>query len=73
MDKFELTQVKEQKGSAFLTLTKMVGAIDDKGLLNGWIKFAGDGGGVLDLGIEKSYIWLFRNIPVLGDINFDPK
>lgn len=50
--------------------------MDDKGLLNGLMKFAGAGGNdvvLLPFGMEKSSISLFNMIPVLGDINTDPK
>lgn len=50
--------------------------MDDMGLLDGSMKFAGAGGNdavVLLFGMEKSSISLFNMIPVLGDMNTDPK
>lgn len=50
--------------------------MEDNGLFNGLIKFAGAGGGILAaelLGMEKSSISLLSNIPVLGDKICDPK
>lgn len=62
----------------FLTLSTMVGAIEDKGRFPGRMKLAGAGGGTswspMDfMGIEKSSISLFRTIPVLGDSISAPK
>ena len=54
----------------------MVGDIEDKGRFPGRMKLAGAGGGTSGwgfMGIEKSSIWLFRTIPVLGDSFVAPK
>lgn len=59
-----------------LTLRTIVGVIDDNGLLPGWIKFAGAGGGTFSerfAGAEKSSISLLRTIPVLGERYLAPK
>lgn len=53
-----------------------MGAIDDNGLFPGRMKLAGEGGGtspVVFSGMEKSSISLLRMMPVLGDMNLDPK
>lgn len=54
----------------------IVGVMEDNGLLNGLIKFAGAGGGSFAesfLGMEKSSISLLSTIPVPGERNRDPK
>lgn len=56
--------------------TTTVGHIEDKGLLPGSIKFAGDAVILYKFvifGKEKSSISLLRIIPVLLDANFAPK
>lgn len=58
------------------TLRTIVGVIDDNGLFPGRMKLAGEGGGASPVvlpGMEKSSISLLRMMPVLGDMNLDPK
>lgn len=53
-----------------------MGDIEDKGRFPGRMKLAGAGGGTSGwtfMGIEKSSIWLFRTMPVLGDSFIAPK
>lgn len=53
----------------------MVGHIEESGILNGFMKFVGDGGTPYELftpGIEKSSIPSFRMIPVRREIILHP-
>lgn len=54
----------------------IIGVMEERGLLFGWIKFAGAGGSLsedISVGIEKSPISLLRTIPVEGERMPAPK
>lgn len=54
----------------------MIGAMEDKGRLPGWMKLAGLGGTPKKLmtpGEEKSSISSFKMMPVCSDMNLAPK
>lgn len=70
----ERCQMRAEKRCRISTFNTIVGAMDDNGLLPGWIKLAGAGGGILPFrGMEKSSISLLRSIPVLGETIWAPK
>ena len=57
-------------------LITMLGDMEDRGLLPGWMKLTGDGStpkSFVMFGEEKSSIWSLKTIPVDGDITSDPK
>jgi len=61
--------------SPFLSVI-IVGHIEDIGRFPGSIKLAGEDGIpylFITFGEEKSFIWLLKMIPVLGDMNPHPK
>lgn len=65
---------KDVNGSC--TFVTIIGVMEERGLLFGWIKFVGAGGslsGDIFVDIEKSPIWLLRTIPVEGERTPAPK
>lgn len=58
----------------FFLSNTIVGTIDERGLLPGRTKFDGDEASWdKDLGNEKSFISLFKMIPVRDDLKRDPR